>query len=76
MLFTKAIIYNYVNLSKNIIKGAVQQSASSKVERVDVSDTITYSICFDNKDNDYRVTNMSIVDILWDEVSFVTKTTY
>ena len=59
--------YNPLNLSTNIIGGV-----TGEVEWVDVNETITYGICFDNNDNDYTVTNVSIVDILPDQVSFVT----
>lgn len=58
--------YNPLNLSKSIIG-----SADGEVKWVDVNETITYCICFDNNDNEYTVTNVSIVDTLPDEVSFV-----
>ncbi|MHC4499611.1 MAG: hypothetical protein ACYS21_10920, partial [Planctomycetota bacterium] len=58
---------NPLNLSKSII-GAVD----GEVEWVDVDETITYSICFDNNDNDAAATNVSAVDTLPQEVSFVT----
>jgi len=64
---TEAIHYNPINLSKNIIGGTID-----KLEGAAVGDTIVYGICFDNKDNDYTVTNVSIVDALPQEVNFVT----
>ncbi len=67
----EAISYNPLNLSKNIIKGAVEENTGGKSERVVVGDTIIYGICFDNMENDYTVTNVSIVDTLPDEVSFI-----
>jgi uncharacterized repeat protein (TIGR01451 family)/fimbrial isopeptide formation D2 family protein len=67
----EVIGYNPLNLSKNIIKGAVEQDVGSKSERIVAGDTIIYGICFDNMENDYTVTNVSIVDTLPDEVSFI-----
>ena len=64
--------YNPLNLSKNIIKCAAEQCAESNSQCVAAGDTIIYSICFDNKDNNYSVTNVSIVDSLTEEVSFIT----
>jgi len=69
---TEAIHYNPLNLSKNIIGGTIEQNGTGKETYVVVGDTIIYGICFDNKDNDYTVTNVSIVDALPDEVSFLT----
>ena len=69
---TEAIHYNPLNLSKNIIGGTIEQNGTGKETYVGVGDTIIYGICFDNKDNDYTVTNVSITDALPDEVSFVT----
>jgi len=69
---TRAVSSNPLNLSKNIFKGAVEQNVNGEVEYVTISDTLIYSICFNNKDNNQNVTNVSIVDYLPDEVSFVT----
>ncbi len=63
---TRDITYNPLNLSKSIA-GA----ANGQIVPVDVGDTITYNICFDNNDNDYMVTNVSLLDSLPDQVSFV-----
>ena len=68
----KAISYNPLNLSKNIIGGTIEQDTIGKETYMSLGDTIIYGICFDNKNNDYTVTNVSIVDALPDEVSFVT----
>ncbi len=68
---TKAIIYNPLNLSKDIVDGTIEQDLC-KERCVSIGDTIIYGICFNNKDNDYTVTNVSIVDRLPDELSFVT----
>jgi uncharacterized repeat protein (TIGR01451 family) len=64
---TRDITYNPLNLSKSIA-GA----ANGQIVPVDVGDTITYNICFDNNDNDYTVTNVLLLDNLPDQVSFVT----
>jgi uncharacterized repeat protein (TIGR01451 family) len=68
----KAIGYNPLNLSKDIVGAVVNGSAVEKIDCVDPGDAITYRICFDNNDNNYAVTNVSIVDILPTEMSFVT----
>ena len=69
---TKDISYNPLNLSKEIIGGNVEYSADSDVGYVGVGDTIIYSICFNNINNDYTINNISIVDTLPEEVSFIT----
>jgi len=68
---TKATRYNPLNLSKKIIGGNIEYSADSEVGYVGVGDTVMYSICFDNINNDYTVNNISIVDTLPKEVSFI-----
>jgi len=65
------VSYNPLNLSKNIIGGATEPTAANKIRYVEVGENIIYSICFDNKDNSYAVNNVSIVDILPMEASFV-----
>jgi uncharacterized repeat protein (TIGR01451 family) len=57
---------NPLNLTKSIFGGVDDQ-----VKGVDVNEPITYTICFDNNDNDFSVTDVTIVDVLPDEVSFV-----
>ena len=57
--------YKALNLTK-IVVGAV----AGETEWVDVNDLVTYSLCFDN-DNDSAVTNVSIVDTLPKQLSFV-----
>lgn len=70
----KAISYNPLNLSKDIVAAVVDGSPVEKIDCVNPGDAITYRICFDNNDNDYAVTNVSAVDILPKELSFVTAT--
>ena len=71
-VITKAIPYNPLNLSKEIIWSNIEYSTESNIGYVDVGDTIIYDICFDNKNNNYTVNNISLVDTLPKEVSFIT----
>lgn len=57
---------NTLNLTKSISGGIGDQ-----VEGVDPDEPITYTISFDNNDNDFTVTDVSVVDFLPDEVSFM-----
>jgi len=57
--------HNPLNLTKTIVG-----SAEGQIIGVGADDPITYSIDFNN-DNDFVVTDISIVDVLPDEVSFV-----
>ena len=59
------VYYNPLNLSKKVTGGS-----AGEIKWVDIGETVTYSICFDNN-NDNAVTNVSIVDTLPKEVSFV-----
>jgi uncharacterized repeat protein (TIGR01451 family) len=45
--------------------------AEGQIAWVDADELMTYTICFDNRDNDFPVTNVSVVDYLPNEVSFV-----
>lgn len=58
--------YKALDLSKIVIGSVV-----GEIEYVDVNETVVYSICFDNA-NDSAATNVSIVDTLPKEVTFVT----
>ncbi len=57
---------NALNVTKTI-RGAVE----GQIAWVDVNAPLTYTICFDNKNNDFPVTDVSVVDLLPNEVSFV-----
>jgi fimbrial isopeptide formation D2 family protein/uncharacterized repeat protein (TIGR01451 family) len=57
---------NALNLSKTISAGIDDQ-----VEGIDINEPISYTIAFDNNNNDFPVTDVSIVDFLPDEVAFV-----
>ena len=68
----KTISYNPLNLAKNIVGAVVNGTFLEKVDCINPGDAITYRICFDNNDNDYFVTSVSIVDTLPTQMSFVT----
>jgi len=70
-VITKAILYNPLNLSKEVIGDNIEYSSESNIWYVGVGDTIIYNICFDNINNYYPVNNISIVDTLPKEVSFI-----
>jgi uncharacterized repeat protein (TIGR01451 family) len=57
---------NPLNLTKSIFGGADDQ-----IKGVDINEPVTYTICFDNNDNDFSVTDITVVDVLPDEVTFV-----
>ena len=66
----KDIGYNPLNLNKQVLRGASASTDFDEMKTVDAGDTYTYGIYFDNT-NDYTVTDVSIVDILPKEVTFV-----
>jgi uncharacterized repeat protein (TIGR01451 family) len=57
--------YKDLNVSKSVVGSAAGETAW-----VDANDVVTYSICFDN-DNDAPVTNVSLVDTLPKQVTFI-----
>ncbi|MGB2864870.1 MAG: hypothetical protein WBC05_16200 [Sedimentisphaerales bacterium] len=67
----KDIGYNPLNLNKLVLRGASASTDFDEMKTVGAGDTYTYGISFENN-NDYTVTDVSIVDILPNEVSFVT----
>jgi uncharacterized repeat protein (TIGR01451 family) len=54
------------------IKKSVSGVLTGEVKTVEPGDEITYRIHFNNYDNDFRATGITIVDILPQELSFVT----
>jgi len=66
----KDIGYNPLNLNKQVLRGASAGAGPDDIKTVSTGDTYTYGISFDNN-NDYTVTDVSIVDILPKEVTFV-----
>ncbi len=67
----KDIGYNPLNLRKTLVSGAVQDTPPGGIDAVAPGRNITYGIYFDNLNNDYVVTGVSIVDSLPDEVEYV-----
>ncbi len=65
-VFTRDIDYLPIYMTVDIIGGIPEDGKC-----VAAGEKITYRICFDNNDNDYKVSNVSIVDTLPDIVSFV-----
>ena len=62
--------YNPLNLKKQVLRGASAGAGPDDIKTVGTGDTYTYGIYFDNT-NDYTVTNVSIVDRLPKEVTFI-----
>ena len=67
----EAVTYKPLNLSKSILGAVINDTPVDEVDCVHPGDSITYAIAFDNNDNDHSVTNVSVVDTLPPEVSFV-----
>ncbi len=59
---------NALNLNKSIL---VPEGIEGQITQVESGDTIIYAIDFDNKDNDFTVTNVTVVDSLPKEVTFI-----
>lgn len=66
----KDIGYNPLNLNKQVLRGASASTDFEGMKTVSADDTYTYGIYFDNT-NDYTVTDVSIVDVLPKEVTFI-----
>jgi len=66
----KDIGYNPLNLNKQVLRGASDSADFDEMKTVGAGDTYTYGISFENN-NDYSVTDVTIVDILPKEVTFV-----
>jgi fimbrial isopeptide formation D2 family protein len=67
----KNIGYNPLNLKKQVLRGASAGAGPDEMKTVTPGDTFTYGIYFDNNNN-YKVTDVTIVDTLPKEVTFVT----
>lgn len=65
------VSYSPLNLSKDVTDGVIDEDVTGKYKSVSIGRNVTYSICFDNYNNDFDVTNVSLVDKLPSEVSFV-----
>ena len=66
----KDIGYNPLNLDKQVLRGASASPDFDDMETVEPGDTYTYGVSFDNN-NDFTVTDVLIVDMLPEEVSFI-----
>jgi len=62
--------YNQLNLNKQVLRGATPGAGPDDTKTVGIGDTYTYGIYFDNT-NDFTVTDLSVVDILPKEVTFI-----
>jgi uncharacterized repeat protein (TIGR01451 family) len=69
----KDIGYNPLNLNKQVLRGASASVDFDEIKTVAAGDTYTYGISFENN-NDFTVTDVTIVDILPEEVTFVIAT--
>ena len=69
-LIVDAIDYQPLGLAKTIADGAISNE-EEKTPYIGIGDEVTYRICFDNNDNDYRVYGLSLTDTLPSEVAFV-----
>ncbi len=66
----KDIGYNPLNLNKYVLRGAGVSVDFGDMKTVGAGDTYTYGISFENS-NDFTVTDVTIVDKLPEEVTFV-----
>lgn len=69
----KDIGYNPLNLSKQVLRGANTSADFKDMKTVEPGTTFTYGISFQNNNN-FSVTDVTIVDTLPDEVAFVMAT--
>jgi uncharacterized repeat protein (TIGR01451 family) len=67
----KDIGFNPLNLTKELIRGAVDDGAPGEMASVGAGKTITYGIGFSNLRNKFTVTDVSVVDALSRDVTFV-----
>jgi len=67
----KDVGYNPLNLMKQATEGVIGNSELDEIQSVGAGGLITYTVCFDNLNSDYTVTDLVVVDTLPYEVSFV-----
>ena len=67
----KDIGFNPLNLTKELLGGAVGDADGGEMPSVGVGKTITYGIGFSNLRNDFTVTDVTVVDALSRDVTFV-----
>ncbi len=68
----KDIGFNPLNLNKTLRRGAMDDAGPGEMASVGAGREVTYGISFENKNNDFTVTDVTIVDALPSEVIFVT----
>ncbi|MHC4168691.1 MAG: hypothetical protein ACYSWQ_17200 [Planctomycetota bacterium] len=67
----KDIGFNPLNLTKELVSGAAGDTGPGEMPSVGTGRTITYAVGFGNRSNEFTVTDVSIVDMLPREVTFV-----
>ncbi|MHC4434044.1 MAG: hypothetical protein ACYTBS_19550 [Planctomycetota bacterium] len=67
----KDIGFNPLNLTKELIRGSADNGAPGDMPFVGAGKTITYGIGFSNLGNDFTVTDVTVVDTLSHDVTFV-----
>jgi len=67
---TKSVRVETTNNALNLTK-SVSGQIEDQVSGIDPNEPISYTIAFDNNDNDFIVTNITIVDFLPEEVTFL-----
>ncbi|MHC4121816.1 MAG: hypothetical protein ACYSWO_30460, partial [Planctomycetota bacterium] len=67
----KNIGFNPLNLTKQLISGATNDDTPGEMPAVSAGKDITYRIGFSNMSNEFTVTDVSIVDVLPRNVTFV-----
>jgi len=65
------IDFRPLGLLKRIAAGTIP-GEDETLQYVAIGDNVTYQICFDSNDNDYRVRGLTLMDALPPEVTFVT----
>lgn len=65
------IAYQPLNIAKRITDGGIPDD-DGIIRSIGIGEDITYQICFDSNDNDYRIEGLSLVDVLPPQVTFVT----
>ncbi len=64
------IVYKPLGLAKEITAGATV-GKDDKTQYIGIGDNVTYEICFDSNDNDYRIHGLMVTDTLPTELAFV-----
>lgn len=67
----KDIGFNPLNLTKQLVNGASQNNDTGEMPSVGTGKNITYGIGFSNRSNEFTVTDVTIVDMLPNSVTFV-----